>query len=504
MSGASALRPAYQKLLEDARSGSFDVVVAEALDRLSRDQADMANLYKHLSFQRIMLVTLADGEVTELHVGLKGCMAALYVKDLADKTRRGLRGRIEAGRSGGGLCYGYDVMRESVAGAAVNAGGRRINDAEAQVVREIFRRFAAGESPRRIAFGLNAGKIPAPGGRSWGASTINGNATRQTGILNNPLYTGRLVWNRLSYVKDPITGRRVSRLNPESKWIIHEVPELRIVHADLWDAVKRRQAELRRDTRPDCREERPFWARTRPKYLLSGLLLCGTCGGAYTKINANLFGCATARNKGICSNRLNIRRDTIEAIVLDGLKHKLMDPNLFKVFVEEFTREFNRLQATEGNRYEQAEAELVGVERRLRKIVEAISEGVSARSLKEELLALEARQDELRALLAEREPERPLIHPNLAEAYRRKVDGLHEALADESTRAEAMELIRSLVEAIVLLPEAGKLQVEVRGELAAILALVAEGKKPARTDRALAEQIKMVAGVGFEPTTFRL
>jgi len=192
MSGASALRPAYQKLLEDARSGSFDVVVAEALDRLSRDQADMANLYKHLSFQRIMLVTLADGEVTELHVGLKGCMAALYVKDLADKTRRGLRGRIEAGRSGGGLCYGYDVMRESVAGAAVNAGGRRINDAEAQVVREIFRRFAAGESPRRIAFGLNAGKIPAPGGRSWGASTINGNATRQTGILNNPLYTGRL------------------------------------------------------------------------------------------------------------------------------------------------------------------------------------------------------------------------------------------------------------------------------------------------------------------------
>ena len=57
------------------------------------------------------IVTLAEGDITHLHVGLKGTMNALFLKDLADKTRRGLRGRVELGKSGGGLCYGYKVTR---------------------------------------------------------------------------------------------------------------------------------------------------------------------------------------------------------------------------------------------------------------------------------------------------------------------------------------------------------------------------------------------------------
>ena len=56
------------------------------------------------------LVTLAEGEISELHVGLKGTMNALFLKDLAQKVRRGLEGRVRQGRSGGGLCYGYDVQ----------------------------------------------------------------------------------------------------------------------------------------------------------------------------------------------------------------------------------------------------------------------------------------------------------------------------------------------------------------------------------------------------------
>ncbi len=265
------------------------------------------------------------------------------------------------------MCYGYDVIWEATPEGKPAPGARRINETEAEVVRQIFRAFASGRSPRRIAFELNRTGIPGPSNAGWGASTINGNAARGTGILNNGLYIGRLVWNRLRYLKDPMTGRRVSRLNPEREWINHDVPELRIVDQDLWDRVKMRQAELRKSTRPDCGEERPFWAMTRPKYLLSGLLRCGACGGAYTKINANLFGCATARNKGTCSNRLNIRREAIEATVLDGLKHRLMDPELFKVFTEEFTKEFNRLRAVEGSRIDQAKSELGVVERRLKK-----------------------------------------------------------------------------------------------------------------------------------------
>ena len=97
-------------LLEEAKSGKFDCVIAEALDRLSRDQEDIAAIYKRLRHADIRLVTLAEGEISELHVGLKGTMNALFLKDLADKTRRGLRGRVEQGRSGGGLCYGYRIV----------------------------------------------------------------------------------------------------------------------------------------------------------------------------------------------------------------------------------------------------------------------------------------------------------------------------------------------------------------------------------------------------------
>lgn len=118
VSGSIRLRSGYQKLLEQARDGNFDVVVAEALDRLSRDQEDVAALYKHLSFSGVTLFTLAEGEINELHVGLKGTMNALFLKDLAIKTHRGLEGRIRQGRSAGGRVYGYDVVRETD-GAAI-------------------------------------------------------------------------------------------------------------------------------------------------------------------------------------------------------------------------------------------------------------------------------------------------------------------------------------------------------------------------------------------------
>src|SRR5262249_35517147 len=209
-SGASRLRPGFQKLLEDARAGAFNVVVAEALDRLSRDLEHIAALYKQLRFHGVRILTLAEGEISELHVGLKGTMNALFLKDLAAKTHRGLEGRVREGRSGGGICYGYDIAQEHDARGELIPGGRQIHDAEAAIVLRIFTEFANGKSPRRIALDLNKEGIDGPQGAGWGASTINGNAARGTGILNNELYIGRLVWNRLQYVKDPRTGKRVS------------------------------------------------------------------------------------------------------------------------------------------------------------------------------------------------------------------------------------------------------------------------------------------------------
>lgn len=95
------LRPGLQALMADALAGRFTVLFAEALDRLSRDQADVAAIYKRLSFAGVRILTLSEGWIEELHVGLMCTMNQLFLKDLAAKTRRGLRGRVEAGFSEG-------------------------------------------------------------------------------------------------------------------------------------------------------------------------------------------------------------------------------------------------------------------------------------------------------------------------------------------------------------------------------------------------------------------
>jgi hypothetical protein len=90
--------------------------------------------------------------------------------------------------------------------------------------------YAAGKAPQAIVKQLNKEAVPGPSGTAWGPSTIHGNPDRGTGILNNELYIGKLVWNRLRYIKDPETGKRVSRPNPESEWIRHSDDRSQTVH----------------------------------------------------------------------------------------------------------------------------------------------------------------------------------------------------------------------------------------------------------------------------------
>ena len=506
MSGATSLRSGYQAMLADARAGAFDVVVAEALDRLSRDQEDVASLYKQLTFSGVRILTLSEGEISELHVGLKGTMNALFLKDLAIKTRRGLEGRVRQGLSGGGNAYGYDVVREFAADGSPVHGKRKINAQEARIVQRIFAAFADGQSPRVIAHGLNREGVPGPHGSAWGPSTIYGNWRRGTGILNNDLYVGRLVWNRQRFIKDPATGKRQARMNPKDRWVIEQVPHLRIVGEDLWRRVKERQDETRLEITKEGAGVRSERAR-RPSYLLSGLLKCGVCGGGFSKVSNHHYGCSTARNRGTCSNLLTIRRDRVEALVLDGLRHHLMQPDCVKEFVAEYHRELNRLAATQDAQRAQLGTELARTKRSLHQLIEAIKAGVPGSSIKDEIGELEQRRSEIEAKLAAAPAPKLRLHPNLAELYRRRVADLADALNGETMRSEATAAMRGLIEEIRLVPVDGKLRIELFGELAALIKL-ASGEGPGirhpRAGDAAGVQVTLVAGRGFEPLTFRL
>src|ERR671911_2457216 len=142
ISGASLLRSGFQALMRDSLNGQFDIVLAEALDRFSRDQEDTAGLFKRLTFAGVSIVTLAEGDITFLHIGLKGTMNAMFLKELADKTRRGLRGRIELGKAGGGVSFGYRIVRRLENGV-VTTGDREVVAEEAAIVRRIFNDYTA-------------------------------------------------------------------------------------------------------------------------------------------------------------------------------------------------------------------------------------------------------------------------------------------------------------------------------------------------------------------------
>jgi DNA invertase Pin-like site-specific DNA recombinase len=502
LSGASLLRPGYQAMLTGAVGRRFDVVVAEALDRLSRDQEDVAGLFKRLRFAGIQIVTLAEGEISELHVGLKGTMNALFLKDLAAKTHRGMTGRVQDGKSGGGLCYGYDVARTLDERGERIKGDRAINPAQAAIVQRIFGMFATGSSPIAIAKALNAEGLPGPEGRAWRDTTIRGHALRGTGILRNELYVGRLIWNRLRYVRDPQSGKRISRVNPETDWVRHNVPDLRIIDEATWAEAQHRLQVMRSESGADQPDRNRFWERRRAVNLLTQKMFCGSCGGQMSNIGQDYLACSAARRQGVCANTNSIKRGVIEGLVLDALRNQLMAPELVAEFVKSFTVEWNRLIAESAFDTDAAERELASVDRKLAGLIDALAEGFRSPGLQSKLDALEARRATLQQLLAAPVAATPRLHPNLAAIYQARVARLQEALQADPDGREALEAVRGLIDRVIITPGAEGCghEIELIGEIAAMIGLAsgAERKKagtvvPAGHDL-FVRSVKVVAG----------
>ena len=491
-------RPGMRSLLEAAQQGGIDVVISEALDRISRDQEDIAAIFKRLQHAEVCLLTLAEGEINELHIGLKGTMNALFLKDLAAKTRRGQRGRVEAGKIPGGNSYGYRIVRRLLEDGSVSTGEREIDGKQAEIVRRIFAEYAAGISPRRIARGLNAEGIPGPRGGLWNASTINGSRQRRNGILNNELYRGQITYNRQRFVKDPETGKRIARPNPESQWIKTEVAHLRIIDDTLWEAAQVLKARYS-SQRGNKRQTR--------KRLLSGLVKCGACGGSMTIINRERYSCSAKRERGTCDSPTGISVVALEERVLSGLRDLLLgNETLIEAFAEEFKAELERLNRQRGSAMRRLQRELNKVNRAIDRCVMFIKEGDGSPSVvREELHSLEIRKEALqREMTVSQINHQVLYHPGMADLYRKKVGELQTLLMSAESRTQAMELIRSLIERIEVFPgkKRGNPDVILIGALAQILAF-GQTESTTVTSQEDDGRVLMVAGVGFEPTTFR-
>jgi site-specific DNA recombinase len=156
--------------------------------------------------------------------------------------------------------------------------------------------------------------------------------------------------------------------------------------------------------------------------------------------------------------------------------------------------------------------ELPRIERELDKLMKLIlaSDDIDAsKRVMKQMKELETRKEDLEKALAEAVEPPPLLHPNMAEIYRQRVTALYENLRDEDGKVEAAAVFRTLVNEAMLVPDAQELAIVLRGDLAAILRFAANKKNPdvlseAGVLGALLSQESLVAGIGFEPMTFRL
>lgn len=433
ISGASvAGRPGLASLLADAKAGRLDVVIAEALDRLTRSGGDAWDIFDDLALAGVRIHTLSEGDVGEIHVGLKGTMNALFLKDLGHKVRRGLAGVVATGRHPSRPPYGYRMKRlyDAASGERIK-GVLEIHAAEAAIVRRVAAEVAGGSTAHAVVLRLNAEGVPGPRGGRWEVSAIGHGGAQLRGLLRNPIYAGEIVWNRTTQPKDRRSGQTRVRQNKPEAFVRHAAPELRIVDAEIWA-----QAQAALAVRADrARVAGNLSGANAPRRLLSGLVRCGLCGGGMHASGPNrAYRCLARGRQGplACANGTGARQDEVEAQVLEALRSDLLHPEVVEAFVREYRQA--RAQRDGAVRAQRAglERELAESRARAGRLVDQLADGlIAGPTISGRLAELEARNAQLEAELAGAAAQADVValHPQAARRYRQLVEDLRDALA---------------------------------------------------------------------------
>ena len=347
---------------------------------------------ERLRFAGIRVLAVSQGidsgsEQGETLAVVHGLVDSLYIKELAKKTHRGLEGRVLRGLPAGGRCYGYRNTPQ----------GPVISEQEAAIVRRIFQMSADGISLKAIARTLNHEKIPGPTPRKNRASVGWGH-TEIRSILHRDLYRGTITWDKTHFEKRPGTNQRVCRRNPPEQWRTVNAEHLRIVSEELWNKVHDRFSWVKQT----YGQGRPsgFLSRTaRSKYLFSGLLVCGECGGKVSIVTSGphrfpRYGCR-AHVRGTCKNALTVRQETLETHILDGLQRVVLTPEVIDYTLQKFEVELKDRLRQMGSEIGTLRVRKSELESELRRLAAAVAEGGHSTFLLE---AITDREKQLRSI----------------------------------------------------------------------------------------------------------
>ncbi len=520
ISGASKERPGFLAMLKASGAGDFDTLLVDDLSRFSRDDIETKTLIRRFKYQGLRIIGVSDGydsatKGEKIQSSMRGLMNEIFLDDLREKTHRGLTGQALCGNSTGGRSYGYLQCR-NVHASKLDPRGyplvisvrREIHPEQAKVVVQIFDYFAKSWSPRTIAKQLNEQSIPSPRGGKWLQSAIYGDKLEGTGILNNALYSGRAVWNRRQWLKNPDTGKRTYVKRPESEWIVTDMPELRIVDAELWDRVKSRQTKLQAEvgdrirlglraaSSTGCSTGRGF------KYLFSGLLKCGHCGANFVMHSVTSYGCALNLNGGhaACFNQMRLPRRKAEKKLLNVLKQDLLTPEACDVFILEVKKQLKSYAATAQCNTKHLQIEIGTAQSEIDYLIAAIKKGIDSATIKDALMAAEVQKTnaekrlhaaldlDLRSINRMAE-----LLPEALVRYRKTIENIGTVL--ETKMEHARGILKDLLGNVLLHKQKHGLEAVVNVDWTKTLSGSSDLEKL---------KVLMVARAGFEPATFGL
>ncbi|MDI6872569.1 MAG: recombinase family protein, partial [Bacillota bacterium] len=316
-------RPEFLRMVEDVAGGrvEVDLIYVHKLDRFARNRYDSA-FYKHKLAQRgvrVVSVTepLDDSPESGILEAMLEAMAEYYSRNLAREVMKGMRETAyKCQHAGGRAPLGYDVDPET--------RKYTINEEEAQAVRLIFARVLAGWGYGEILAELNSRGYRTKADKPFGKNSIHD-------ILRNEKYAGVYVFNRAS---SKVAGKRNNHAQKPEDQVIRipgGVPA--IVSLEEWRKVQEMLGERERP-RPRNRGESP--------YILTGKVICGECGSAFTgnskiggrgKNRYRLYSCAMRKRTKGCDNP-DVRKDVLEAIVLREIEQVFFAEERIDVLIE--------------------------------------------------------------------------------------------------------------------------------------------------------------------------
>ena len=453
-----------------------DYLVCDDTSRLGRDTAETLQTVKILLFHGISLYFVEDGldsrdpsfwdNLCRKAVGDEG-----YSRSLGAKVKRGRRGRFLEGYNPGGGCYGYrnvpvfDNTRKGYYGMPfVKAVLQEIDPETSLIVLRIFNAYADGMSYKQIAAMLNIEGIPtSQGPRSKRLPSWSRTAIRS--MLANTRYIGKLNWGTTFEKFDPESGRRVREDVPREQWDTREAPELRIVSDELWNRVQVvRTQKVTIGIQKTGGMDRTAASR---RYLLSGLMKCGQCGGGIIAVSSNptRYGCSSHRNRGqeVCTNRATVRQEELEQAFVAALSDKLRDEDLREELIQalhaHLVDQKSLQEEADMAALEQKEEMVANRAKYLRhqaNLLQAIREEGGCRSIYEDLKEVEGKIARIDERLAE--GERTPVNPITVEEVRGFVNGqahrFEELLIGSAEQVKAE--FQKRINAITLTPGIGE------------------------------------------------